>query len=644
MPADELRHTPARFSLKAVIWGGWPELILAPSILITALTYQGAIFFWLGVSLLCLHAWLITRSIAPVSTAAIPIDPLTLAIGTLWFWCAATVLWSVAPLTSVHIALALAVLPLGLVIYALAVRGAPMRRAILFGVLLVVALGLVVMSFNEARLGIAYPRSLFLNKNTHAGFLNLVILPAAAAFMLARGRVVAVALGILVAALGYSAGLPASRGALLALVAGAMVMAWASWGTDRRGRLLAVALIVAVAYGAAGLTSGLSSRLAELPEAMSGGSGGGRWYIWEGALRLLADAPWYGQGVGTFYLSYQAYRHPLDASAGSNAHNDYLQLLIEAGVPGLLLMLALIFAVAWLGRRILSDPKLALRERVEAGALLGALAAMCAQSLVSFNLYHPSLLLVITLYLGRLQELDRRASRLWPLTHRFRVAAVVTAATTGLLIGGLTLSSAITVLAYEAWEQGKLERAMTLISPITGWLPFDDRIPYLEASIALAGQQRGDPIGGLSASDAYELILNRLGRAEQINPLGASISVQRAQARLALGPPGDVEAALEDFERALILQPRYFQARLDYARALIAQGRIEEAHWLLVEGLKFAYSPYEGLADYYRFTEALCKELGDHSNAERARAGLARYQRLLTRLREQRGRWGRANP
>lgn len=643
MPTDELRHAAARSDLKALIRGSWAELTLAPLVLITALIYQGGIFFWLGVSLLCLHGWLIARSIAPAPSAAIPIDPLAVAVGTLWAWCAATVLWSVAPLTSVHNALALAVLPLGLVVYALAVRGAPGRRAFLFGGLLVVALGLAMMSFNEARLGVAYPRSLFLNKNTHAGFLNLVILPAAAAFTLARGRIVTAALGISLALLSFSAGLPASRGALLALVGGAVVLVWASWGSDRRGRLLAAMSIVAIAYGAAGLSSGLGPRLAALPEAMSG-VGGGRWYIWEGALRLLAEAPWYGQGIGTFYLSYQAFRHPLDASAGSNAHNDYLQLLIEAGMPGLLLMLALVVAVAWLGRRILSDPRLALGERVEAAALLGALVAVCVHSLVSFNFYQPSLLLVMALYLGRLQELDRGGSRPRPLTRPWRLGTVVTAGTMALLIGGLTLSSAVTVLAYESRDRGDLERAMALISGLASWLPFDDRIPYLEASLALEGQKLGEPIGDLSASQAYGRILKELGRAEQINPLRATIPALRARARLELGPPGDAPAALGDFELALVLQPSFFQARLGFARALIAQGRIEEAHWLLVEGLKFAYPPYEGLADYYRFTELLCTELGDHSNAERARSGLARYQRLLTELHEQRGHWGLARP
>lgn len=642
MPADELTSTPGRPRLKPFIAANWVELTLAPAALITALIYQGAIFFWLGVSLLCLIGWLIARSIMPVPGAAITVAPITLAIGALWLWCATTILWSVVPLASSNLSLALLVLPLGFVIYALAVRGDAPRRAVLIAVLLLLGLGLAVMSFNEARLGLTYPRSLFLNKNTHAGFLNLVILPAAAAFMLVRRPALVVALGFLLAVLGYSAGLPASRGALLALLVGTGILAGVSWRSDRRARLVAAVLIIGIAYAAAGIAAGLGTRLGELPVVASSGSD--RWYIWEGALRLLTHAPWYGEGLGTFGFIYPAYRHPLDASAGTNAHNDYLQLLIEAGVPGLVLLVALILAVVWLGRRMLADPMLTARNRVEIGALLGGLAAVGTHSLVSFNLYHPSFLLVTALYLGRLQELAGEGWRIWSLTPRRRLTTGAAGVVAALAIGGLTVASAITVLAFEAYNEGDLDRAASLVSRLPGWLPFDDRIPYLEASLVLGRHQGGEASDDQSASAAFGLILGRLSRAEQLNPLRPSIPYLRARARLALGPPADSDAVLVDFNKALTLRPRYFEARLRYAETLIALGRVQEAHGLLVEGLKFAYSPYQGLADYYRFTEAVCTELGDEQNAERARAGLARYERLLGRLRKQRGQWGLASP
>jgi len=55
---------------------------------------------------------------------------------------------------------------------------------------------------------------------------------------------------------------------------------------------------------------------------------------WRGALAMARDYPLGGVGLGTFGVHFPAYR-PLLARPSQAAHNDYLQVLAELGVPGL---------------------------------------------------------------------------------------------------------------------------------------------------------------------------------------------------------------------------------------------------------------------------------------------------------------------
>ncbi len=78
------------------------------------------------------------------------------------------------------------------------------------------------------------------------------------------------------------------------------------------------------------------------------------------AWRMFQDRPLTGFGTGTFQFAYLAYQRPEEmtrlsvtspgkhrAGMGGGAHSEYLQLLAEAGLPALLLWVALIIAVLW---------------------------------------------------------------------------------------------------------------------------------------------------------------------------------------------------------------------------------------------------------------------------------------------------------
>jgi O-antigen ligase len=612
----------------------WPELALLGPALLAAVIYQGGLAFWLGATLVLLSAWVLAR-LVQTRRLVVPLDVTTFSLLGFWIWVAATTAWSPAPMMSLYTSLALLTLPLAYLGWLAAIVPAPGRMRIVYALAIVIGLCLVFLSFNEARLGVSYPRSLFINKNTHAGFLNLVLLLTAGLFLNAERRRAAALLGGALLAISLSAALPASRGALAGLIVGLALLALVAWTAGSRKRLVATLALVAGGYLLGGSYTDLTGRVATVADAQAGAAG--RWYVWEGALRTLEAAPWYGNGVGTFWLVYPPFQHPLDPSLGLNPHNDYLELLIDTGIPGLGLFLLLAGSVLWLGRGLLLSRGLPQTTRIETAALLGALGALAVHSVFSHNLYHPSFAIVLGLFVGRLQQL--RAGEPVALGRYGRLAIGV--GTGGLLLlGAATMaSSAMLALAFEARDAGRLEKAQRLVERVRAWLPSDDRAPWLQARIAL-DRAISEPEAGIPEQTAtYAQILGHLDAAEALNPLRPQIPMLRAQTKRRLEAAAGTEEPWADYARALALDPRYVEAREALAESLLGTGRVAEAHRILVEGLKHDYEPLESLPGYLELTRAVCEAVGDGHNAERAEKALARFERERQLLRTRRPLW-----
>jgi len=80
-----------------------------------------------------------------------------------------------------------------------------------------------------------------------------------------------------------------------------------------------------------------------------GDSLGQRFNIWSDTLRGLTP---FGHGLGSYYVSYPAYaeRQNTLLSRPENAHNDYLEIIYELGIPGAIL-LAYLIGIAWRSSR-----------------------------------------------------------------------------------------------------------------------------------------------------------------------------------------------------------------------------------------------------------------------------------------------------
>jgi O-antigen ligase len=115
----------------------------------------------------------------------------------------------------------------------------------------------------------------------------------------------------------------------------------------------------------------------------------GRVLLWSETLDLVAAYPLVGCGFGGFEPAFLRYKRSAPMVADTHAHNDYLELLAEAGVIGfaLCLLLAARPVATALRASLRGEPS---PDSDVALACVASLAAILAHSLVDFNLRIPA--------------------------------------------------------------------------------------------------------------------------------------------------------------------------------------------------------------------------------------------------------------
>lgn len=127
-----------------------------------------------------------------------------------------------------------------------------------------------------------------------------------------------------------------------------------------------------------------------------------RWRIAATTWRAIADVFPVGGGFGSFERVYAGVERPDDLIPAivNNAHDDWLELVLEGGLPALLLLLS---AAAVLGRETVaadSDPDRPPSETVLRAATLAALWLCCLHSLVDYPLRTMSVNVLLALACG----------------------------------------------------------------------------------------------------------------------------------------------------------------------------------------------------------------------------------------------------
>lgn len=206
---------------------------------------------------------------------------------------------------------------------------------------------------------------LFANRNHQAALLALILPLIAAVALVGPGgkpslpwrATSAVAIGCLVVPLGIVTG---SRTGLVLLAVGlmfaALIWAWRRPVQGWKARSLTPIALASLAVGLVVITS-LASRDVALGRLSQNGEDL-RWPVWRSVIDMLPDyMPW-GTGIGSYAEAYQVLEPEalLRPTFSNHAHNEFLEIALTAGVPGLVLLALAGFAlVAGLARAFSAD-------------------------------------------------------------------------------------------------------------------------------------------------------------------------------------------------------------------------------------------------------------------------------------------------
>ncbi|MGL5512118.1 MAG: O-antigen ligase family protein, partial [Sporomusa sp.] len=215
------------------------------------------------------------------------------------------------------------------------------------------------------------------NPNLLAGFLVVVMSLSVGLGLYSENIKRKLLLFALVAVLGTCLVLTYSRGAWLSLVAVAALC-----GRLYNRKVLWVFLIVPVI--ALLCPDGVIDRLLSILNPIDTSSTL-RIALWESTIAMIFDKPLLGIGWGSYWIVYPKYDFFLNNPTTTivHAHNMYLHIAAEIGIPGLIIFLGIIYAHAKRAINILSQTQ----NRWVAGAMLGIVAAVLGLAVNGFTDY-----------------------------------------------------------------------------------------------------------------------------------------------------------------------------------------------------------------------------------------------------------------
>ena len=302
-----------------------------------------------------------------------------------------------------------------------------------------------------------------------------------------------------------------------------------------------------------------------------------RLYNFQAGLRVYEEKPFFGVGLGNFWIAYPKYRQP-QSNEVRYAHNNFIQILAEAGLiaeSGLMLLMLYLF---------LGFLKIRKRDDAYLDGIFCALIAMACHWLWDFGLYAPEL-----------------ASIFWVLLAGF---TVITNNGSPKKISRLTLVSLgillLLLLAISSWmfaEQRMIKKAEAYFQKrqpdqaeayalkALKILPADD---YAYGLLAFCGSMKGEK---------EEIVISYFQKAIATNPRFAFWHKHLADYYF---KQGNINSAESEYLRALSLYPNNIQILSRLAEIQRLKGDLTKAEKYARNALKVFGDQRPALWELYK--------------------------------------------
>jgi O-antigen ligase len=251
--------------------------------------------------------------------------------------------------------------------------------------------------FREMHYG-GVPFGPYVNRNHFAGFVELVVPPGLAVLVLRGERRDLLPLLALFTMLPIGAlFLAASRGGIVAFFCEMIVlivlvaMRQTEWKTLAAGAMvlvLATAMVAWIGVGRA-IERFAQYQSLEVTEAR-------RLEMTRDSWKIFRDHPLLGTGFGTLQQVFPKYETIYDGLVVNHAHDDYVELLADAGIAGGLLGAWFLVLLFWQGANSLRGSRDTTDFALHAGALT-ACVGLLVHSFSDFNLHIPANALIFLL-------------------------------------------------------------------------------------------------------------------------------------------------------------------------------------------------------------------------------------------------------
>lgn len=377
-------------------------------------------------------------------------------------WLGIAVWWSATPHVSWLTSWMLAGLPLAYLAWGMTPNPAriwsALRTALLFAgpAFALWGLGQVVTGYGSGQ-----PVGPLVDRNAFAALMNLFWFMSSALVIGKihdrglRWRMIPPVLGLLLIATSLFAA--ESRGATLTwLLLMPIAMSSAYRNTRNKPALILVLAIALTGYvGAANLLGlNVGHRTLNLEQDASTSA---RLQLWKSAAQIARDHPVIGTGWGSFASQYPAYRDPREnTTAGAYAHNDYMQLMAEGGIPAGILLLGIFAGLLLQLKRsfaVTQSP-----HALEVVGLLLAVLALFIHAALNFIFYFAFMNILAGVFAARAIQLIHPDGvgqvKLDGLAHIGRSTGLVVSGFVALLVAGPLLLHLLAQSTLTGSQQG----------------------------------------------------------------------------------------------------------------------------------------------------------------------------------------------